>query len=494
MKPLVVFSIIFLTISSSFSQDTEKYKQRSSTAYAENDFKSLEKNAFSVVPFGNGGQVKMIYDRRLRPQAVFTNNKIFMVFNGGASIKANDPEKTYPFVISFDPKTGNLSPSVQLDSKGSSDQHYTPNIWADNNNFLHVLFGCHSTAGTHLISNKQQDIGTGIENWSVAPKIRHSMSYPTIYNIYDNKKLMYFRTGEHRSSWTYLISDDEGNTWNGPENDVVDLNMGGETQEENNKSGIEEWSSYQTCLPSKDGKFLHVAFCYYNDNKKNIPEKFFNPRYNTKVNLDLKYNLYYVKIDLETHEVKNFAGNTVKTPIDLDNANAQCKIWDTEWRGSGVPPDIIIDENDNPAFLHVLSENTPLEFNYYYVRYSNNEWKQSVITASNHEWNSGFLNMDEQGILHAYLIVGDKKEKLKEKSMDRYGGGNIEEWCSLDMGYTWKKTLDITPKSSQFEDWKFNNIQPIKDPKGNSQEGMLLFYGWKDGESRTAKAFLLLRK
>ena len=144
--------------------------------------------------------------------------------------------------------------------------------------------------------------------------------------------------------------------------------------------------------------------------------------------------------------------------------------------------------------MHVLSENTPEEFNYYYVRYSNGEWKQSVITASNHEWNSGYLKMDNQGNLVAYLIVGKNKKELKEKSMDRYGGGNIEEWCSSDKGYTWKKTRDITPESSLFEGWKFNNIQPIKDPKGNVQEGMLLFYGWNDGEARTAKAFLLKMK
>lgn len=269
--------------------------------------------------------------------------------------------------------------------------------------------------------------------------------------------------------------------------------MGGETIAENNKPGMEEWSSYQTCLPGKDGKFLHVAFCYYDDNKKNIREKFYNPRYNSKDNLNIKFNLYYVKINLQTYEVKNFAGETLKTPIDLAEANTKCKIWDTEWRGAGVPPDIIIDENNNPAFLHVLSENTPKEFNYYYVRYSN-KWKETVITPSNHKWNSSYLWLNKKGVLHAYLIVGENNSNLKQKSMDRYGGGKIEEWCSYDKGNTWKKIQDLTPKNFEFNGWKFNNIQPIKNPKGNVQEGMLLFYGWKDGEAREAKAFLLQKK
>lgn len=441
----------------------------------------------TLIPFGEGGQVKMLYDRRQRPQAVFINNKVFIVYNGGA---AKNDDKTYPFAISYNPETALFSKPVRLGEKGSKDHHYCPVIWTDNTNFLHVLYGNHSTAGTHLISKEKANIGKSATDWNKASQVRHSLSYPTFYTIYENKKLIYFRTGEHRSAWTYLISADEGKTWEGPENNVVDLNMGGETQPENNKPGIEEWSSYQTCLPSKDGKFLHVAFMYYDDNKKNIPEKYYNPRYQTKTNLNIKYNLYYVKINLQTHEVENFDGEFLKTPIDMETANTKCKIWDTDWRGAGVPPDIIIDKNDNPAFLHVLSENTPEEYNYYYVRYSNGKWQQTVIYPSNHKWNSGYLNLDENGILFAYLITGTVN-KQKEKDMDRYGGGNIELWCSYDKGNTWEKNQDLTPKNDEFTGWKYNNIQPVKDSKGNIQEGMLLFYGWKDGKERTAKAFLL---
>lgn len=450
-----------------------------------------KKNDYSVIPFGSGGQVKMIYDRRQRPQAVFINDKVEIVYNGGASQTAENKQKTYPFAISFDPKTMSFSSPVQLGDKGSKDHHHCPVIWADNNDYLHVLSGNHSSAGTHLISKQKANIGESAEDWSIAPQIRHSLSYPTVYNIYDNKKLIYFRTGEHRSAWTYLISADEGNTWTGPDNHVVDLNMGGETQPENNKPGIEEWSSYHTCLPSKDGKFLHVVFSYYDDNKKKIPEKFYNPRYQTKTNLNIKYNLYYVKINLQTHEVNNFAGETVSNPIDMETANSKCKIWDTDWRGAGVPPDIIIDENDNPAFLHVLSEDTPQEFNYHYVRYADGEWKQTVIAPSNHKWNSNYLKLDGKGVLHAYIIVGERAQNSKEGNMDRYGGGNIEEWCSYDKGTTWERIQDLTPKDAEFAGWKYNNIQPIKDPKGNVKEGMLLFYGWKDSEAPTAKAFLL---
>ena len=448
---------------------------------------------FSVVPFGSGGQLKMIYDRRQRPQAVFINNKVYIVYNGGAPMNAEGREKTYPFVISYDPETELLSPPIQLGTKGSRDQHYCPIIWADNNDFLHILSGCHRTPGTHLISKKAADIGNSVEDWSTASQIRNSLSYPTVYNIYDNKKVVYFRTGEHRSSWSYLISDDEGKTWLGPEEDVTDLNLGGEKAIVDDPKDLNELSSYHTCFPGKDGKFLHVVFCSYDDNKKNVPEKFYNPRYKTKKNLGLKYNLYHVKINLQTHEVVNLDGETVKTPIDFDSANAKCKIWDTDWRGAGIPPDIMIDENDNPAFLHVLSEDTPEKYNYYYVRYVNNEWKQTVIAPSNDDWNSCYLRQDESGVLHVYLIAGDHKfVKGKRGKMDSRGGGDIEEWVSTDKGNTWKRMRDLTPNAPEYAGWKYNNIQPIKDPKGNVKDGMLLFYGWKDSELSKAKGFLII--
>jgi len=448
---------------------------------------------FSVVPFGSGGQLKMIYDRRQRPQAIFINNRVYIVYNGGAPMDAETREKTYPFVISFNPETKSFSSPLQLGTKGSNDQHYCPIIWADNDDFLHILSGCHKTPGTHLISKKVADIGNSVEDWSPAPEIRNSLSYPTVYHIYNNRQVVYFRTGEHRSSWSYLISDDEGKTWSGPENDVTDLNMGEETATVDDPIDLNEWSSYHTCFPSKDGKFLHAVFCSYDDNKKDIPEKFYNPRYGTKTNLGIKYNLYYVKINLQTHEVANFDGETVRTPIDIGTANDKCKIWDTDWRGAGVPPDIVIDENDNPAFLHVLSEDVPDRCNYYYVRYINHEWIQTVITPATDDWNSCYLRLDESGTLHAYLIVGDHKFiKETRGNMDSRGGGDIEEWISTDSGFTWQRVRDLTPRAPEYAGWKFNNIQPVKDPKGNVRDGLLLFYGWKDSELCKAKGFLII--
>lgn len=451
-----------------------------------------------VVPFGEGGQLKMIYDRRQRPQAIYMNGQVYMVYNGGANLPDSNGKKTFPFVISYDPATGQLSEPIRLGVEPDGDQHYCPIIWSDKNHFLHILYGCHKTPGTHLVSREKGQIGSGMNGWSESSMINGSMSYPSIFHISGDRQLMYFRTGEHRSSWSYMISHDDGQTWIAAPRPVTDLNRGDEKNSGKNHNEMDEMSSYQTVLPSPDGKYLHVVFCSYDDNKGNLPEKMYNPRYQTSDNFSFKYNLYYVKVDLQTHEVVNFAGEPVRTPIDYQAALQKCLVWDTGWRGAGVPPDIIIDRNGNPAFLHVLSGNTPYEYNYWYVRNEGGEWKQSRIAPSSDDWNSCYLRLEQDGTLYACLVMGEPffmgTDAESSGDMDSRGGGDIEEWISRDEGTTWEKHRDLTPRSAEFAGWKFNNVQPVKDRNMNVIPGMYLFYGWPDPKERSARAFLIVEK
>ena len=432
-----------------------------------------------AVAFGGGGQVKMLYDRRQRPQSVYLNNKVHIVFNAGGQIAAQPKAPTKPMVVTYDPAAREFSEAITL-GPASRDHHYGPVIWADEDDYLHVLFGCHRTPGTHLISKRPGDIGRSLDDWGPGPQIAPQISYPTMYRIYNKKELVYYRTEGHISSWTYRITGDKGKTWIGPPTDVTDMDI----------KGRFEWSSYQCTLPSQDGRCLHVVFIAYDDNREDDPQRYYNPRYKHQVSNEWKYNLYYVKIDLQTHDVTNFEGESMNTPIDIDQADAKCRIWDTKWRGAGVPPTITLDENGDPAFLHVLSEETIEDHQYYYVRRAEGKWKQTPIARSNHQWNSCHLARDEDGTLHAYLIVGDGYLDTGS-SMDSYGGGDVEEWISCDRGNTWKKQRELTVDQSGYPGWKYNNIQPVTRPDGSIVDGMLLFYGWKDEQAPDAKAFLL---
>ncbi len=444
-------------------------------------FPMQEQQKVDHVPmaFGEGGQIKMLYDRRQRPQSIYLNGKVHIVFNAGGENGAPPKSPTKPMAITYDPSTREFSDAVTL-GPGDDDHHYGPVIWADEDNYLHFLHGCHSSPGTHLISKQPGDIGSSLYDWALGSQIAPKISYPTVYRIYNKKELIYYRTVGHISSWTYRITGDKGKTWIGPAKDVTDMDI----------KGRFEWSSYQCTLPSQDGRFLHVVFIAYDDNRKDDPQRYYNPRYKHEVSNEWKYNLYYVKIDLQTHDVTNFDGESMKTPIDIDQADAKCRIWDTQGRGAGVPPDIVLDENVDPAFLHVLSEETTESHNYYFVRRANGKWKKTPIAPSNHQWNSCHLARGDDGTLHAYLIVGDGYLDAGGY-MDEYGGGRIEEWISLDKGNTWKKERDLTPDKTKYPGWKFNNIQAVTKSDGSVVDGMLLFYGWKDKDAPEAKAFLL---
>ena len=301
-----------------------------------------------------------------------------------------------------------------------------------------------------------------------------------MFRIRGARELVYYRTDGHSSSWTYRISGNNGKTWTGPEHDVTDLDSRGRA----------EWSSYQANLPSKDGRHLHVVFADYDDAKSNDPKRLFNERYKQAVSNAWKYNLSYVKVDLWTRAVRNADGDVLSTPVDIDQAQEKARIWDTAGRGAGVPPAIALDEDGEPSFLHVLSEDDLRTHNDYYVRCEHGRWAQTVICGSNHQWNSGHLGRDRDGVLHAYVIVGDGYLD-SSGPMDKHGGGRLEEWISADSGKSLAKRRDLMPDGRRYAAWRFNNVQAATRADGTAVEGMLLFYGWDDKDVAGARALLL---
>ena len=431
-----------------------------------------------VLPFGKKGKFKMLYDVRQRPQSVLLHGRLFLVYNGDATPTEDLKGNACPMFISYDPKTRSFTDPVRIGPR-HSDHHYSPIIWADEKDYLHVLHGCHRTPGVHLVSSEPVGPGTVQVTWEEEAAIAPKISYPTVHRIYDQKEVLAYRNQGHSGSWTYLISNDNGKTWTGPQKDVTDLDSKGRI----------DWSAYRTALPSKDGKYLHMVYTDYDDYVHRLtPDRLYNSRYKQDVNNQWKYNLHYVKINLRTHEVVNADGQTVETPVDIDSSKKRCLIWDTDGRGAGVPPAMCLDETGVPAFLHVLSEDDLKTHRYYYVRREDGQWKKTPVCASNHQWNSGHLSRDAEGVLHAYVVVGEGY--LEGGYMDRHGGGIIEEWISRDKGTTWKKRRELTPDPNRYPGWRFNNVQPVVRPDGSFVDGMLLFYGWKDAEEPSAKAFL----
>jgi hypothetical protein len=399
--------------------------------------------------------------------------------NAGAEQAATGRAETKPMIISYDPAGRSFSQAAPL-GPADDDHHYAPVIWSDTDGYIHVLYGCHKTPGTHLVSKRPGAIGRNRAEWDVGPQIAPGISYPTFHRVLHDKVLMYYRNAGHIGSWTYRISGDNGKTWAGPGRDVIDLDS----------KGRFEWSSYQTCLPGPDGRYLHVAFVAYDDNRQDETERYYNPRYNTTVGDGWKYNLYYVQIDLETGVVSNYKGVALQTPVDLDQANEMCRIWDTEWRATGLPPGIALDEKGQPVFLHVLSGETTRKLQYHFMRLVEGAWVHSVVAPANHHWNCGHIRSLGGSKYQAFLVTGDEYPDAGGY-MDKHGGGRIEQWATEDGGATWQMVRDLTPPQPEYAGWKFNNIQPVVTPAGTEVPNMLLFYGWKDGNTADARGFLL---
>jgi len=75
------------------------------------------------VAFGQGGQIKMIYDRRQRPQSVYLNNRVHIVFNAGGQIGAQPKAPTKPMAVTYDPATREFSEVITL---GPGKAHAVP--------------------------------------------------------------------------------------------------------------------------------------------------------------------------------------------------------------------------------------------------------------------------------------------------------------------------------------------------------------------------------
>jgi len=385
-------------------------------------------SSFRLFPFGGNGQLNTTYDARQRPNCVLVGDTLFLVYNGDGSGEADD-FKTKAMAVTFDMQSETFSNPVTLGPL-TSDHHNSPVIWIDEQDYLHLFHGWHNDLGKHMVSKEKLSIGASISDWDYSEHVPSSkMSYPWFTRIYDNKKLVVYRTDGHISSWTYRISSDDGLTWGGPEKDVVDLDV--------QKGLTTDWSTYHAKAVSKDGKYLYMAFHAYDDYKNLVfpheiesgqkdKSREYNPLYDNR-RVSYNYNLYLVKIDLATHVVMNFDGDTLQTPVDLAHVN-ECLIWDTEWRGGSIVPSVLLDEDGRISFLHNISNDQHEDsLDYHYYRYTDNKWKETRITHSNHEWNCSYLYRDEDGSLHALLITGNGYLE-KEGYMDGHGGGCIVEW------------------------------------------------------------------
>ncbi|MHC4518568.1 MAG: hypothetical protein ACYTAS_08275, partial [Planctomycetota bacterium] len=99
-----------------------------------------------------------------------------------------------------------------------------------------------------------------------------------------------------------------------------------------------------------------------------VREQPLNPRYNRQMGKDARYNLYYVHVDLPSGRVFNYRGQELISPVGKKIADWECLIGDTPMRVAAVPGSMCTGEDSLPCFLLAVSDETPCQCWFYFVR------------------------------------------------------------------------------------------------------------------------------
>jgi hypothetical protein len=367
------------------------------------------------------------YTAKHCPLAVYASEvkKTFFVYGG--TTKA-DAKHLLAMVSFYDHQTKQVPrPIVVHDKQGVDDPHDNPSIQIDETGRLWVFVsGRGRKRPGHIYRSR---IPYDIESFEHVSE--GEFTYPQPWWIKDRGFVFLFTkyTGVRELYWNF--SDSSGKTW---EKDQKLAGMGGHYQISN----------------ERDGKIITA----FNMHPGGTPDK--------------RTNLYYVETDDNGKTWKTASGKVIKTPM-VDPA---CEALIHDYRSEKklvYMKDIGFDAKGNPVVLYVTSrshqpgpESGPRTWNI--AHWSGDKWNIRKVTTSTHNYDMGslYIENDKSWRIIAPTEVGPQKHGT---------GGEVAMWLSIDQGLTWKKTRDVTQKSTY-------NHGYVRRPV-NAQSD---FYGfWADG-------------
>jgi len=403
------------------------------------------------VPFAHYGTEKMIYDLRMGPQALLYEDVIYIVYQADRNKNIGNPH-----IISYDTKGEKWSESVQVATVPKYDHHYAPILWLDHDRYFHILYQCHGGGGIHLVSEDRESI----TSWKESKAITTSISYPKIVPVSNRRIMLYHRVFGHTGYWTYLLSDDGGYTWERPSKPVVDF-------DQNPQQALDPWAgTYHSVRADAKGEKLHIGFVYKDDSDKP------NPRYQSSLGKDKRYNLYYLRLNVDTGNIYTIKGEKLDVPLTRAAAE-QCKVLDSEYRITNMPS-IEFDDEGYPAFLLPVSESKPTDCMFYFIKRAGTEWEKTPVVRTNSIWSGSYLKRTAPACWIAFLVVGGN-----DREVPVYGGGELQEWVSNDDGQTWQMKRKLNPEPGLL----YNNPTPVVTPDGKTVDKWLVFYGWEGPRS-----------
>ena len=399
------------------------------------------------VPFARYGTEKMIYDVRMGPQALLHDEVIYIVYQVDRSKNVGNPH-----IISYRIKRGQWSKPVQVGTVLKYDHHYAPILWLDQDRYFHILYHCHGGSGIHVVSEKR----LSIRRWKESKAVAASISYPKIVPVNNERIVLYHRVFGHMGYWTYLLSNDGGYTWERPAKPPVDFDR-------DPQQHLDPYAgTYHSVRADTQGENLHVGFVYKDDSDRA------NPRYRSRLGKDKRYNLYYLRLNINTGNIYTIEGERLDSPLTRASAE-QCKVLDSEYRITNMPS-IAIDGEGYPSFLLPVSDSKQSDCMFYFIKRAGTGWVKYPIVRTNSIWSGCYLKRTAAGQWTVFLVVG--KDDIE---IPIYGGGELQEWVSNDDGRTWQMKRKLNPEPGLL----YNNPTPVVTPDGKTVDKWLVFYGWE---------------
>ncbi len=399
-------------------------------------------------PMAWHGSEKMIYDVRMGPQGLHHDGSCYVAYQAKAAGGC-----AHPHVIRRDPD-GAWSKPVRVGTVAKSNHHLAPIIWLDDRGHFHVLYNCHFShnESRHRVSSRPLDI----TRWKDGPLLAPSISYPRVLAAPDGRRVLYYRVLGHMGYWTYRLSDD-GRTWDAPVSPLVDFDHDPEAPGD-------EWAgSYHSVASGRNGRMLHVGFVRWDERNR------VNSLYGRFVNLWSRYDLYYLKVNLDTGQAFNIRGQEMDRPINRRQARERCLVWETGEQLTNMPS-LLIDRYDRPQFLLPVAGKKLDQCRFWFIRRRGRAWERFPVTGTDNIWNASHLEYGDDSSITAFLVG-----RAPGHGELPYGGGLLQEWRSDDQGQHWRKVGDL-PLPRGF---LANNPKPLEDAQGYLLPRTLLFFGWE---------------
>ncbi|GAB4281711.1 MAG: hypothetical protein Kow0067_01330 [Coriobacteriia bacterium] len=379
------------------------------------------------------GQETVLSEMAIHPAAIRAGDVTYIAYQGVGFD---------PMLVTYAETTGVWRGPYRLGTNALRlDAHGAPALYRDPAGRLHAFYGCHATAMRHVRSAPDDP-----SRWQRLADLS-SATYPQAVDHGGGRMSLFYRSGAQH--WVLRSSEDGAETF-GPELRVL--------QADANRA---YW--YADLRRAPDGQ-LDLAFTWH-DRQLFMTGLWF-----------VRRNAYYAYRDL-AGAWRGADGVALSLPIDLAEADAHCKIFDS---GAELVNEITVKRDDTgaPCVLFLTGAGAgPWTYDWRFMRKSGSSWSSRAIVTTDHFFDAAAFECLPGGAVEAFVVTGDSDARGSTDNDYRGRGGRIELWTSADRGLTWRKDRVVSPAEPGV---LYSDPVFVRD---GTRDARLVFTDWTNDES-----------